>query len=250
MVSTKSLFIATIGIFAAIVPMCSKPSATRSGEASVSWVPIDQKDWAVYKDVPNYHFARAKDYLQKGDYGNAAAELKRGNSFLIYQNARLLAIAKQITVLSDSVAAGQYKDINRLDAATSTAIRIIDDKYSMVPIFIQKSSALNIDSSYTMAPLEIKADSVFEEEYNYHFDDAKTKLLKNDRTGAASEIRKAGSFLRLKAASIGKTAAEFDSAGKELNELSLKVESGAVKDVTEVDRVLQKAKLITFDKKE
>jgi hypothetical protein len=222
--------------------LCSKPSATISGEESVSWVPVDQKDWAVYKDVPNYHFARAKDYLQKGDFTNAAAELKRGNSFLLFQNSRLSIIAKQITVLSDSIQAGRYNDIDILNAATANAIRIIDDKYAMVPIFVKKTSALNIDNSYTMAPIEIKADSVFEEEYNYLFNDAKLKLGQNDRAGAASEIRRAVSFLRLKAAYIGQPAVEFDSAGKELNELSLKIDSGIVKDVPEMDRILQKVK--------
>jgi hypothetical protein len=243
-----SLFIATIGIFAVMYSLCSKPTATMSGEAFVSWVPVDQKDWAVYKDVPNYHFARAKDYLQKGDFSNAAAELKRGNSFLLFQNNRLSIIAKQITVLSDSIQAGRYKDIDKLNAATANAIRIIDDRYAMVPIFVKKTSALNIENSYMMAPVEIKADSVFEEEYNYLFNEAKSKLRQNDRAGAASEIRKASSFLRLEAAYIGQTSAEFDSAEHELNELSLKVDSGIVKDVPEMDRVLQKVKLISFKK--
>jgi hypothetical protein len=244
----KCFFIATIGIFAVMYPLCSKPSATMSGETSVSWVPVDQKDWAVYKDVPNYHFARAKDYLQKGDFSNAAAELKRGNSFLLFQNNRLSIIAKQIAVLSDSIQAGRYKDIDKLNSATNNAINIIDDKYAMVPIFVKKTSALNIENSYLMAPVEIKADSVFEEEYNYLFNDAKAKLRQNDRAGAASEIRKAGSFLRLKAAYIGQPSAEFDSAGKELNELSIKLESGIIKDVPEMDRVLQKVKLISLKK--
>jgi hypothetical protein len=68
------------------------------------------------------------------------------------------------------------------------------------------------------------------------------KLGQNDRAGAASEIRRAVSFLRLKAAYIGQPAVEFDSAGKELNELSLKIDSGIVKDVPEMDRILQKVK--------
>jgi hypothetical protein len=248
MISIKYFFIATVGMFAVIYSVCSKPSATMSAEASVSWVPIDQKDWAVYKDVPNYHFARAKDYLQKGDFPNAASELKRGNSFLLFQNGRLSIIAKQITVLSDGIQSGRYKDIDMLNAATANAIRIIDDRYTMVPIFVKKTSALNIENSYMMAPVEINPDSVFEEEYNYLFNDAKSKLRQNDRAGAALEIRKACSFLRLKAAYIGQPAAEFDSAGKELNELSLKIESGIVKDVPEMDRVLLKVKLISNKK--
>ena len=170
---------------------------------------------------------------------------------MIFQNYRLLAVTKQIKVLSDSVAAGQYKDINKLDAATANAIKIIDDRYAMVPVLVKNTSALNIDNSYTMAPVEIKPDSVFEEEYNYHFDNAKSNFQKNDRAGAASEIRKAGSFLRLKAASIGTIAkAELDSAGNELKELASNVESGTVKDVKELDRIFQKAKIIDSKKKE
>ncbi len=44
----------------------------------------------------------------------------------------------------------------------------------------------------------------------------KSKLQENDRAGVASEITKAGSFLRLEAAAIGTIAkAELDSAGNE-----------------------------------
>jgi hypothetical protein len=250
----KFFFIAAIGLFAIIASTCTteqKPSPAMAGASSVSWVPVGENDWAVYKDVPNYHFALAKKYLQKGDYVQASAELKRGNSFLIFQNYRLLAATKKIKVLSDSVAAGQYNDINKLDAATAIAIRIIDDRYPMVPVLVKNTSALNIDNSYTMAPVEIKPDSVFEEEYNYHFDNAKSNLQNNDRDGAASEIIKAGSFLRLKAAAIGNIAkADLDSAGNELVELASKVKAGSIKDLHELDRVFQNTKRVDSKKKE
>jgi len=254
MFSIRSSFIVAIGIVAIFFSMCfnkRKPVATTSDAPSVSWIPIDEKDWSAYKNVPNYHFARARDYLRKGDYSNASDELKRGNSFLFLQNYRLSAITKQIKNLSDSVAAGKNKDMNRLDAATAAAIKIIDDRYAMVPILVKTTSALNIDNSYTMAPVAIKADSVFDEEYRYLFNDAKSKLRENDRAGAASEIRKAGSFLRLKAVYHGQTArTELDSVENELNELSEKVESGAVNDVAEVDRVFKHAQRISGNKKE
>ena len=254
MFSIKFFSIAALGLFVIIFALCSneqKPTAAMSGAPSVSWVPIDENDWAAYKDVPNYHFALAKKYLQKGDYSKASAELKRGNSFLVFENYRLVAVTKQIKALSDSVAAGQYNDINKLDAATANAIKIIDDRYAMIPIMVRETSALNIDNNYVMAPIQIKPDSVFEEEYTYHINWAKTNLEENNRSGAASEIRKAGSFLRLKAASLGTFAKnELDSAGNELKKLASNVESGAVKDTQELDRVFQKAKFITSKKKE
>jgi hypothetical protein len=254
MFSMKSFSFAAVGICTIIFTMCSneqKPPGAISGAPSVVWIPVDEKDWAIYKDVPNYHFARAKDYLRKGNYANASAELKRGNSFLIFQNYRLLAVAKQIKVLSDSVAAGQFKDINKLDAATANAIKIINDKYAMVPIMVKNNSAINIDNRYYMASVEIRADSVFEEEFNYHYDNAKTDMTAKDSVGAASEIRMAGSFLRLKAVYIGEKAkVELDSVGNDLNKLAADVEYGTVKDIKELDRIVKKINLIDLKKKE
>jgi hypothetical protein len=248
MFSIKSFFIAAVGLFAIIFAMCSneqKPSAVTSNIAYIPWVPVNEDDWGIYKDVPNYHFSLAKQYLQQGNYSKAASELKLGNSFLIFQNYRLAAAAKQIKVLSDSVEAGKYKDIDKLDAVTSNAIKIIDNRYAMVPVMDKVTSVFNIDSSYTMAPVEVNADSIFNEEFSYHFDRAKSKLQENDQAGAASEITKAGSFLRLKAAAIGTIAqAQLDSAGNELKELASNVKSGTVKDVSALDRVFQNAKHI------
>jgi hypothetical protein len=254
MLSFKSFLTAAIGFSAIIFLMCSssqKPPAATSNAAYIPWAPVNENDWSVYTDVPNYHFSLAKQYLQQGNYSKAASELKLGNSFLLFQNYRLAAAAKQIKVLSDSVEAGKYKDINKLDAVTSNAIKIIDNRYAMVPVMDKVTSVFNIDSNYAMAPVEVNADSIFDEEFNYHFDMAKSKLQGNDREGAASEITQAGSFLRLKAAAIGTIAkAELDSAGNELMELASKVKAGTIKDAKELDRVFQNAKRIDSKKKD
>ncbi|MBN1575951.1 MAG: hypothetical protein JW913_05325, partial [Chitinispirillaceae bacterium] len=60
-------------------------SAAKTGQ----WVPVDNHDWSVYMGAPEYHFSLAKEYLKKGDNEKAAKELKRGNSFLIFQMNRL-----------------------------------------------------------------------------------------------------------------------------------------------------------------
>jgi hypothetical protein len=254
MFSFKSFFVVAIVIFVTIFSMCSnqhKPSTTMSGTAPVLWVPVNEDDATIYRDVPNYHFALAKEYLGKGEYSKASSELKRANAFLIYQNYRLSTAAKQIKLLSDSINAGNVKDVKKLEAVTDNAIKIIDNKYMMVPVVVNANADFEIDTTYTMAPEAVKPDSVFEEEFNYHFDWAKSNLQKNDQAGAASEIRKAASFLRLKAAYMGPIVqANLDSAGNELKELSSKVESGAVRDVTELDRVFQKAKHAASKQKE
>jgi len=253
MFSIKTFVMAGIGFSAIIFSLCSneqKPSVTTSNTAYIPWVPVNENDWGVYNDMPNYHFSLAKHYLQQGNYSKAAFELKLGNSFLLFQNYRLTAAAKQIIVLSDSIEAGKYKDINKLDAVTSNVIKIIDNKYAMVPVMDKVTSAFNIDSSYAMAPVEVNADSIFNEEFIYHFEMAKSKLQENDRPGAASEITKAGSFLRLKAAAIGTIAqAQLDSAGNELMELASNIKAGTIKDVHEMDRVFQKANFFDPKKK-
>jgi hypothetical protein len=234
MFSIKSFFIAAV-IFSAIIFSTSfakeKSSADTSKTKSDLWVPVDESDWAVYMEAPDYHFALAKEYLQKGDYVKASSELKIGNSFLVFQKNRLSAASKQIEKLLKSIEAGKEKDINKLDAVTSNALKVIDHRYAEVPV-------------------EVGETSVFEEAYNYHFDKAKVKLLEKDSAGSASEIRKAASFLRLTAAHTGHMIkAEIDAAGSELKELASKVESGTVKDVKELDRVFQKAILAVSKKK-
>ena len=203
------------------------PSVVAEPRAEV-WAPVDESDWAVYMDAPAYHFNLAKEYLQKGDYSKASFELKRGNSFLIFQKNRISFAEKQIEELAGGLAAGKEKDIHRFDSLTSAALLIINQKFSMLPI-------------------EIEPKSVFEDEFKYHAEKAKSDLLENDRAKAASEIRKAASFLRLKAGQMRHVArAELDSAGSALKELASKVESGAVKDAKELEEVFQKAKSAVF----
>jgi hypothetical protein len=235
MFSIKSHFITGLGLCAIIFSAYSaeqKPSVATANAKSDLWVPIDEVDWAVYMDAPNYHFALAKEYLQKGEYSKASTELRLGNSFLVFQKNRILAASHQIDELSNSISNGKDKDVNKLDAVTSNALNVINNKYAMVPI-------------------EIDATTVFEDAYKYHFDKAKSKLQENDRPGAASEIRKAASFIRLKAAHMGHIAkTDMDAAGNELKELASKVESGTVKDAKELDKVFQKAMLVFSKKKE
>ena len=233
-------FILSIGVSAVIFSNCTsdqKPEVVMSDTTSNSWAPVNEDDWAVYKDVPNYHFSRAKEYLRSGDYSKASVELKLGNSFLLFQNYRLSAVSKQIEELSNSITTeknnvAKDKEVKKLDEATSTALKVIDNQYAMVPV-------------------EAHFNSVFEESFLYHFDKAKSNLLGKDRLGAASEIRRAGSFLKLIAARSGNTAkARLDTIGGELKVLALRIESGVVKDTKELDEIYQKADSIDSKKKE
>jgi len=128
------------------------------------------------------------------------------------------------------VAEGKGKDLDRFDAVTSYASKVIDNKYPMIPI-------------------EIGGSSVFRKAYKYHSDKAISKLLENDRAGAASEIRRAGSFLKLWAVHTGNSANdELNKVETELNDLASNVEAGVVKDKKELDQEFQKA-IHVFSKK-
>jgi hypothetical protein len=190
---------------------------------SSKWVPVDEADWAVYMDAPSFHFALAREYLQKGEFAKASSELNMGNSFLIFQAHRLAAASKQIEALSSGLLKGKDTNLDGFDAVTSDVSKVIDNKYAMVP-------------------LEIGVSSVFESGYKYHFDKAIARLLENDLAGSAAEIRKAGSFLKLWAAHTGNSGkTELTDVETELNNLAANVESGVVKDKKELHRVFQKA---------
>jgi hypothetical protein len=224
--------ICVVSVFLSVYSAEQKPALTAPDATSDALGLIDESDWGVYMDAPAYHFKLAKEYLQKGDKSKAASELKRGNTFLSYQKNRISFAIKQIEELSKSIATGKEKDTSTLDAVTSKAMNILDRKYVMIPA-------------------EIEGTSIFGDEYKYHFDNAKLKLRENNPTGAASEIRRAASFLRLKAAHMKHIAkTDIDAMGNELKELASKVESGAIKDIKDLDQAFIKAISIVFKKKE
>jgi hypothetical protein len=225
MFSIKSWSIVAVSLSALVLSTCSsnqKPSTTPANTKPPSAAQTVEADWSIYMEAPDYHFTRARKYLENGDYSKAAAELKRGNSFLVFQKSRLSAASKQIEALSDGLSTGKNGNVARLDSITFDALNVLKNKFAMVP-------------------LEIVALSAFEEAYKYHYDQAKLKLHKKELADAAYEIRSAGSFLKLIKVSWPDTAtAELYMAGNELQELAPKVETGAVKDTTALEKINQK----------
>ncbi len=223
MFTTRAFLIAVFSLSTILFSVYSaeqKPSATTYVDL---WVPVDESDWAIYMDAPAYHFALAKEYLQKGENAKAAAELKRGNSFVIFEKTRLAAASKQIEELSKNIAKSKDKDMKTFDEVTSTVEKVIDKKFAMVPV-------------------DVGETTVFEDAFKYHFDKAKLKLQENDAAGAAGEIKRGAAFLKLKAAQAGHVAkTDLDAAGNDLKDLASKVESGTVKDVKELDQGIKKA---------
>jgi hypothetical protein len=235
MFSTRSVLILISSLcalsFSAYSAEQKQSEATTRVQSDV-WFPMVETDWAVYMDAPSYHFALAKEYLQLKEYSKASSELKLGNSFLIFQKDRLSAISKQVEDLSNSIVASKGEDTSELNAVTSSALNVISNKYAMVPV-------------------DVSSTAIFEYAYKYHFDRAKSELGENDRSKAAVDIRKAASFMKLKAAytrHLAKT--EIDSTVSEIKTLAAKVESGTVKDAKELDKALQKAMTVFSKKKE
>ncbi len=222
----KSIFFAVLAFSAvhfSIYAAEPKASMTSPATASDRWVPVDDADWAIYMDAPSFHFALAREYLQKGEYAKASSELNMGNSFLIFQAHRLATASKQIEALASGLVKGKDRGLDRFDAVTANVSKVIDNKYAMIP-------------------LEIGVSSVFESGYKYHADRAKSKLFENDLAGSAAEIKKAGSFLKLWAIHTGNSGkTELDDLETELNTMASNVESGVLKDKKELDKAFQKA---------
>lgn len=101
-----------------------------------------------------------------------------------------------------------------------------------------------------MVPVEVEGTAISDDAFQYHFKKAKEKLKANQNTVTADEIRQASVFLRLKAASMGiKPWTGVDSAGAALQRLAMKVESGKVKNVKDLDEVFKQATSIFVKKK-
>lgn len=232
MFSIRSFLIALFSLSMILFSAYSAEQKSTMTSSVDVWVPVDESDWAVYMDAPAYHFALAKEYLQKGDNLKAAAELKRGNSFVVFEKTRLDAASKQIEELAKNIGKGKDTDIAAFNTATANVEKVIDRKYAMVPV-------------------DVGATTVFEDAYKYHFDRAKSKMQENDRPGAATELRRGAAFLKLRALQTGRfTKAKIDATGTDLKDLASSVETGTVKDWKELDKGIQKAVSDIFKKKE
>jgi hypothetical protein len=209
-----------------------KPAAPSSDSLYSRWVPVDEADWAVYMEAPEYHFDLAREYLQKGEYAKAAYELSRGKSFLVFQKNRLSAALRQIDELSGGLSTGKGKNLDRFDTVTSTALKVINHKYAMVPV-------------------EIDATALLEEGHNYHYEKAKLRMQDNERSKTTAEIRKTASYLKLQATTMGRTAgARLDLAANELKKLASRIESGAVINVKELESIFNNTTSTVPKKKE
>lgn len=220
-----------------LISICSaekKQSSTESIVTSVKsghWVPVNNQDWSVYMGAPKYHFSLAKEYLAKGDTGNAAKELKRGNSFLLFQMNRLSFASKQIEELSNAIATSKMSPALNFDTTTANALKVIDSRFAMVPVNVGWTTD-------------------FKEAYKYHFDRAKLNLLEKNRAKAASEINLAAAFMELEVAYSGIVAkTELDDVRSQLRDLALKVQSGAVNGIEDLEKVFVKAITVVSVKK-
>jgi hypothetical protein len=225
MITIKSLSIVAVSLSVFIISNCSSDKRTSAAPVTTTPATVIQtevSDWSVYMEAPAYHFARAKKYLENGDSLRAAAELKRGNTFLVFQSKRLSEASREIEALSTALLNGKSGSVARLDTVTLAALNVIKNNFAVVPI-------------------NVEALSVFEDAYKYHYDEAKTKLFKQEFADAAYEIRSAGSFLKIVKIIWPDTLKnELYTAGTELQKLAPEVESGTVKDTVALNLINQK----------
>jgi hypothetical protein len=87
------------------------------------------------------------------------------------------------------------------------------------------------------------ADTLYADEADYHFAQAKSRFNKKDNKAAAGDIRKAAAYLKIKAVHAGeKVKSELLASAAELGELAQKMDAGGVTVEKDLDHAFERAR--------
>jgi hypothetical protein len=175
---------------------------------SADWLPVDQDVWTLFTEEPQAHLSRAHEDLSKNDTKDAAAEIRRADTFLKIQEKRLAESSRQLTDLAKDIESGQIVSAKEVEVSFNSAVGVLDYHQPMIPVMTG-------------------TDGLFVDEADYHLAQAKSRLKKKDNKAAVGEIRRAAAYLKLKAVHAeGKMLSELLASAAELGELGQKVDEG------------------------
>ncbi|MBI1397159.1 MAG: hypothetical protein GC151_14400 [Betaproteobacteria bacterium] len=235
--------------FALAVPApehASPPGAVPSGKDRPrdSWIELDRLQLTPVVDPVSRDLADARAALGHQDVArsaqrlrDAAAKLRDAGTKALRESraqaatqdreardtkARMDVLARRLDVAAARIRAGKIADTAALD----TALDRIGDKD-----LDRRWVVSDVTTWYAVAP-----------EPQRHFEAAASDYARKDFAGAAREVRKAESFLRLESARVtGNTRAALVSADAALERTAHALETGAVHSATELDEAFLQA---------
>lgn len=178
----------------------------------------DNKKAAVEMRAVADELKKQAAHAAKGDKAQAKAEMK-----LAQDTAKRMDLtAKKVTAAAAALESGKIKTQAELDKAIDKAARADMERRWLVT---------DVTIWYPMS-----------EEPQRHFVSAIEAYAKKDYQAAATEIRKATSYVRLEAGRAGSDAKQaLQSSVAELDKLAASVEKGAVKDEKAMDKAFSHA---------
>jgi hypothetical protein len=232
----------------------SAPTATKAPiptKVPEDWIIFDDITYTPVVDDVSRHLDAARKAFDAKDDKKAAAELRAVADDLKQQAARAgkadqaLVVADKVLVAEDTkIARDTMKRLNASAlkvSATATAIESGKIKTEAdLDKAIDKAARADIERRWLVT--DVTTWYPVSEEPQRHFTDAAAAYAKKDYRAAATDIRKATSYLRLEAGrATGAARQELERSVAQLDMLAASVEKGAVKDEQSMAKAFARA---------
>ena len=233
------------------------PAATKapiSTRAPEDWIAYDDTTYTPVVDDVSRHLDAARKAFDAKDNKKAATEMRAVADALKLRATRagsedraLVKADKALATADAKYAQDSQNSIKRMNAnalkVSSVAAAIERGKIKTTADLdkaIDKAARADMERRWLVT--DVTTWYQVSEEPQHHFTDAVAAYARKDYKAAATDIRKATSYLRLEAGrATGEAKQGLDSAVAHLNTLAASVEKGAVKDEQSMAKVFAQA---------
>jgi hypothetical protein len=232
----------------------SAPTATKAPiptKVPEDWIIFDDITYTPVVDDVSRHLDAARKAFDAKDDKKAAAELRAVADDLKQQAARAgkadqaLVVADKVLVAEDTkIARDTMKRLNASALKVSAAATAIESGKIKTEADLDKAidKAARADIERRWLVTDVTTWYPVSEEPQRHFTDAAAAYAKKDYRAAATDIRKATSYLRLEAGrATGAARQELERSVAQLDMLAASVEKGAVKDEQSMAKAFARA---------
>lgn len=243
----------SVGVFAQTTKTPVAPTAPATPATATTPVTIQSPtDWIAYEDMTytpvadevSRHLAAARTAFDAKDNKKAAAEMRAVAAELKAQAARAAKADK-----------ARAKAERKLDQDASTRMELAAKKVTAAAAALERGKiktqadldkaldkAARADMEHRWLVTDVTTWYPVSEEPQRHFGSAIEAYAKKDYQAAATEIRKATSYVRLEAGRATSEAKQaLESSVTELDRLAVSVEKGVVKDEKALDKAFTHA---------
>jgi hypothetical protein len=229
----------------------SPARATIPTKAPEDWIIYDDTTYAPVLDDVSRHLQAARRAFDAKDTRKAALEmravaeeLKRQAAGAFKEDAALVKSDKALLAEDTKYEQDNIKRMNAGALTISSAAAAIESGQIKTQADLDKAidvaARADLDRRWLVA--DVTTWYPVTEEPQRHFTNAMAGYARKDYRSAATDIRKATSYLRLEAGrATGEAKREIDSSVVELDSLAASVEKGAVKDEPSMPRVFARA---------